>query len=132
MTRKEIRQKAIECVGNLETMCASNLTFDSNFKAKCADNCPYAGLDRCDVVYGYEHGFADGVEEGKKQANIDHNIECGDCVRQITAADEERIRADAVRKFAGWFKKSNHYLCYSDTIDEVLAEYEKEQEGEQT
>lgn len=42
----------------------------------------------------YEKGKADGIRE----TNIDHNIECGDCVRQITAADEERIRADERKK----------------------------------
>ena len=42
----------------------------------------------------YKKGKADGIAE----ANADHNVECGDCVRQITTADEARIRADERRK----------------------------------
>lgn len=36
---------------------------------------------------------------------------------------DEAIRADERRKFAEWFKKSNYYLCYSDTIDDAMTEY---------
>lgn len=67
MTKEKIRQKAIECGKNFRTMCLSNITFDSNFNAQCAYNCQYTGLKRCDVVYGYEHGFDNGVKEGEKQ-----------------------------------------------------------------
>lgn len=37
-------------------------------------------------------------------------------------------KADGAREFAEWFKKSNYYLCFSDTIDEVLAEWQKGKE----
>lgn len=39
---------------------------------------------------------------------------------------DKAIRTEERRKFAEWFKKSNYYLCYSDTIDDVMTEYEKE------
>lgn len=42
----------------------------------------------------YEKGKKDGIAE----ANLNHNIECGDCARQITTADEARIRADERKK----------------------------------
>lgn len=42
----------------------------------------------------YEKGKEDGIAE----ANLKHNIECGDCARQIAAADEARIRADEREK----------------------------------
>lgn len=72
----------------------------------------------------YEQGKADGIRE----ANINHNIECGDCVRQITAADEERIRADGIRKFEEYLR----IKCHVD-VSECLEWYEKEQKGgEQT
>lgn len=71
MTNAEIRQKGIECGENFGTMCASNMTINSFFIAKCTNNCPYADVERCDVAYGYEHGFAEGVEEGKRLALAD-------------------------------------------------------------
>lgn len=40
-------------------------------------------------------GKADGIAE----ANLAHNIECGDCARQITASDKARIRAEAIDEF---------------------------------
>ena len=43
----------------------------------------------------YNKGKADGIAE----ANLAHNIECGDCVRQITASDKARIRAEAIDEF---------------------------------
>lgn len=62
MNREEIRQKAIEC--GKEMMC-------SNCRNPCAE-CEYREYYYCNTVscfavYGYEHGFADGVEEGEKQ-----------------------------------------------------------------
>lgn len=42
----------------------------------------------------YEKGKADGI----KEANADHNVECGDHVRQLTAADEARIRVNERKK----------------------------------
>lgn len=42
----------------------------------------------------YNKGRKDVIAE----ANLAHNIECGDCVRQITAADETRIRAEEREK----------------------------------
>lgn len=68
MTTEEIRQKAIKCGWDFETMCVSNAVYDSKFKIKCADSCQYKGLKFCEAAYGYEHGFVDGVEEGKKLA----------------------------------------------------------------
>lgn len=39
----------------------------------------------------------------------------------------EQGKADGTREFAEWFKENNHFLCYNESIDEVLAEYKKEQ-----
>lgn len=69
MTKEEIMKKAIECGENFRTMCASNMTIDRKFNAVCAYNCEYTGVEHCDVAYGYEHGFAEGVAEGKRLAS---------------------------------------------------------------
>lgn len=72
MTREEIRQKAIECGKSFGMMCRSKESeVDDKLNAIC--HCEYnvANVASCATVYGYEHGFADGVEEGKKQS-INH------------------------------------------------------------
>lgn len=61
------------------------------------------------------------ADERKK---VLHEQRALDVNLQISA---EELRADERRKFKEWFKKSNHYLCYSDTIEKVMEEYEKEQ-----
>lgn len=43
---------------------------------------------------------------------------------------EQEIQADERQKFKEWFKKSDYHLCYSDTIDKVMEEYEKEKKNE--
>lgn len=49
-------------------------------------------------IGGYLDGYEKGKEDGIAEANLAHNAECGDCIRQITAADVERIRADERKK----------------------------------
>ena len=57
MTNEEIRQKAIECSSEWDITACS-------FKChSCEYHNPYGS---CSAVYGYERGFADGVEEGKQ------------------------------------------------------------------
>lgn len=83
----------------------------------------------------YEKGKADGIAE----ANLNHNTECGDCVRQITAADESKIRAEAVKNFAEWLSRKhgintcvgliNGNLGYKELdVDEVLKQWKREGE----
>ena len=45
-----------------------------------------------------QKAYKKGRKDGRAEANLDHSVECGDCVRQITAADEARIRADERKK----------------------------------
>lgn len=63
MTKEEIRHKAMECSSECNrTICQSECI-------SCEYHNPY-GLC-CSAVYGYEHGFTDGVEEGKQIALAD-------------------------------------------------------------
>lgn len=55
MTNKEIiRQKAIECNRKREKTC----------NRMCCTDCSYRHSG-CFTIYGYEHGFDDGVKEGR-------------------------------------------------------------------
>lgn len=63
MNAEEIRKKAIECA--------------DEFIMKCEEHsCRFCSLGledvkarmECKTIYGYEHGFSDGVEEGKRLA----------------------------------------------------------------
>ena len=49
-------------------------------------------------IGGFLDGYEKGKEDGIAESNANRNIECGDCVRQITTADEERIRTDERKK----------------------------------
>lgn len=67
MTKEDLRRKAIECVSNIVKNCNET-------------PCEYcARLEDCkqiiqtpdllaNEIWAYEHGFADGVEEGKQKA----------------------------------------------------------------
>ena len=76
----------------------------------------------------YEQGRKDGIAE----ANLAHNIECGDCVRQITAADETRIRAEAIDEYTEWLRKShaNFDEDYAEDIKSDYLEWLKEQKND--
>lgn len=69
MNAEKIRKRAIECGIAFETMCESKeCETDEEFNTIC--HCEYneVGEDLpCSAVYSYEHGFADGVEEGEKR-----------------------------------------------------------------
>lgn len=68
MTAEEIRQRAIECADQYNVMCA---LADDCCVREDGSHCPYYSTDTtrdCTAVYGYERGFADGIEEGKKQS----------------------------------------------------------------
>lgn len=69
MTREEIRQKAVECGKAFETMCVSK-EYETDEELNTICHCEYYGFGEdvsCPAMYGYEHGFADGVEEGKRE-----------------------------------------------------------------
>lgn len=65
---KEIRQKAIECAKAFRAICkCKEYEIDEGYNITC--HCEYnnvADID-CGAVYGYEHGFTDGVEEGRNE-----------------------------------------------------------------
>lgn len=104
MTNEEIRQRAIECG-------KADLEFCSEHHC---DDCCLIDVNPCNHVRAYEHGFADGVEEGKKLANLSHNIECCDCVRQLTACDI---------KHGHWI--GTEYDGYADCMEKAKEEREK-------
>lgn len=66
MTKEEIRQRAIECGKIFDAMCkCKECETDEEFNTIC--HCEYnevASVTYCAAVYGYEHGFAEGIEEG--------------------------------------------------------------------
>lgn len=60
MTNDEIRQKAIESARAISQNCSKPCI-------ECEYGEYFYGDIPCLTVNGYEHGFADGVEEGKRQ-----------------------------------------------------------------
>lgn len=67
MTKREIRKKAIECKKLRIDHCNSHRI---KHLAKPCTSCEYYDFHaECSVIFAYEHGFADGVEEGKRQAS---------------------------------------------------------------
>lgn len=89
MNAEEIRQKAIECGRAFETMCESmDSETDEEYNTIC--HCEYNVVPNdvsCSAVYGYEHGFADGVEEGEKQMS-------GIIIRNVIESLEEVKNGD--------------------------------------
>ena len=69
MNAEEIRKKAIECFYTFSAMCHSKESeTDEEFNTIC--HCEYnevANVASCSAVYGYEHGFADGIEIGRNE-----------------------------------------------------------------
>lgn len=66
MNAEEIRKKAIECSGAFQKMCDSVAFNDDTMSCPCEFD--YLGESAsCSAVYSYEHGFADGVEEGRNE-----------------------------------------------------------------
>lgn len=69
MTKEEIRQKAIKCGKAFNTMCESKgFEYDGKFPICSCEYNEFADVTSCSAVYGYEHGYADGIKEGKRLA----------------------------------------------------------------
>ena len=95
---------------DMEEIVKMTITDDiekSNFNPQMLKSCTDSAY-QC----GYQQGRKDGIAE----ANLAHNIECGDCVRQITATDEERIRADEREKVINEVKQ--YLLKHKKTVKE--------------
>lgn len=136
---------------DMEEIVKMTITDDiekSNFNPQMLKSCTDSSY-QC----GYQQGKKDGIKEFAGKIKLHMIKYCHSRLEQQYCAEEiidyigklmgekdysmdvetemkkhdEEIRADAIRKFAEWFKENNHYLCYNESIDEVLAEYEKEQ-----
>lgn len=96
MKNEEIRQKAIECGKAFEEMCKSKeRETDEEFNTICY--CEYneiAGFTSCAAVYGYEHGFADGVIEALKPYDVE-SVE--DLVRNVRNKTIEDAREAIIK-----------------------------------
>lgn len=62
-------------------------------------------------------------------AMLDKFKECSKIAREQYFKGYEKGKKEAISKFAEWFKESDYYLCYSDTIEDVISSYENEQKN---
>lgn len=88
-TNEEIRQKAIECGEAFSAMCHSN-DYETDYGFITICHCPYnevADVTDCAAVYGYEHGFADGVQQGRRRVYEEY-------MKAVKADEEASMHGD--------------------------------------